>query len=250
MTTQEVLSGSRFVTVIKNLVKNQGITLEVGSDFNALREALKAQPERQCLAPRFDPEVSAINESTGFWVLGRSRTGEVVHTQAMRTVDLGGRTLSGYLDEYFRDFTPAGYAIDFPRSRYRGAPGSRMIAGKVCYHGELWLKGGPGGFRGAGLTAVLARLALVKALLKWAPDYVFGFMFPLAACKGLAAREGYMHTEPGSLYWSVSGQQRPLETWTVWMSREDIRHILQIPPIDLFDELEADQRRREAAKAA
>ncbi|WP_420345348.1 hypothetical protein [Pelagibius sp.] len=250
MTTQEVLSGSRFVTAIKELVKDQGLTLEIGSDFTALREALKDQPERQGLAPRFDPDVSEIDEASGFWILGRSKTGEVVHTQAMRMVDLGGRTLSGYLDERFRDFTPAGYAIDFSRSHYRGAPGSRMIAGKVCYHGELWLKGGPGGFRGAGFTAVLARLALVKALLKWAPDYVFGFMFPLAACKGLAAREGYMHTEPGSLYWAVSGRQRPLETWTVWMSRADIRHILQIPPTDLFYELEAEQSRRQAVKAA
>jgi hypothetical protein len=76
------------------------------------------------------------------------------------------------------------------------------------------------------MSAALARLALVMCLLKWAPDFVFGFIFPLAACKGLAAREGYMHTEPGSLYWAVSGQSEKMEIWTVWMSREDIRHIL------------------------
>ncbi|NIA68659.1 hypothetical protein HBA54_08650 [Pelagibius litoralis] len=250
MATKDRLTGSRFVSTITELVDDQGITLETGSDFSFLQKALKDQPERNALAPRFSPQGNDLNEETAFWILGRDPQGEIVHTQAVRTIDLEGLTLASYMDAQFRDFTPAGYGIDMRRSQYRGAPGSRMIAGKVCYHGELWLKGGPGGYRGAGMTAILARLAMAISLEKWSPDYVFGFMFPLAACKGLAAREGYMHTEPGSLYWAVPGQREKMEVWTVWMGREDIRHILQIPPTSLFEQLEASQLRSRREKAA
>lgn len=247
MSINDVFAGSLFVSAIVDLIATRGITLEFGSDFSEFQEALKDQPERHSLSPRFDPRSNDLDEETAFWITGRDAQGEIVHTQAVRTVDLGGLTLGSYLAAKFRDFTPADYAIDKSQSRYRGAPGSRAIAGKVCYHGELWLKGGPGGYRGAGMTAVLARLAIVTSLLKWAPDYIFGFMFPLAACKGLAAREGYMHTEPGTLYWALPGQEELMEIWTVWMGREDIRHLLHIPPAALFEQLEAGHRRREKA---
>ena len=248
MIINDVLTGCRFVSTIADLVAAQGLTLEIGSDFSAFQQALKEQPERNALAPRFDPELNDLNENSAFWMLGRNPQGEIVHTQAMRIIDLEGLTLATYMDASFRHFTPAGFGIDKSQSHYQGSPGSRAIAGTVCYHGELWLKGGPGGYRGAGMTAVLARLALVMALMKWAPDYVFGFMFPLAACKGLAAREGYMHTEPGTLYWALPGQREKMEIWTVWMSRDDIRHILTIPPTALFEQLEtAQERQREKA---
>lgn len=250
MAINDVIAACRFISTITDLVESQGISLEVGSDFSDFREYLKDQPERNPLAPRFDPEINDLNESTAFWILGRSLQGEIVHTQAVRTLDLDGMNLAAYLGQQFRSFTPAGFAIDKCRSCYRGSPGSRVIAGTVCYHGELWLKGGPAGLRGAGMTAVLARLALVMSLIKWAPDFVFGFMFPLAACKGLAAREGYMHTEPGTLYWALPGKQEQMEIWTVWMGREDIRHILHIPPAALYAQLEHQRTDHQRERAA
>ena len=168
----------------------------------------------------------------------------------MRRIDLEGGTLATYLSERFCEFTPAALQIDQDASRYQPAPGSRSIRGQVCYHGELWLKGGPSGFRGAGMTALLARLAMVMGLVKFAPDYIFGFMFPIAACKGLAAREGYMHTEPNSLLWSVPGETKLVEEWAVWMAQDDIRHLLTIQPQDLFEQLEAAYQTGKKVQAA
>ncbi len=250
MITKETFLGCGFISTIVELVAARGVTLEVGSDFSALEQILKTQPQRNALAPKFDPQISELSEATAFWVLGRDSYGEVVHTQAVQTIDLQGSTLAAYLEKRFCEFVPANYRIDTAQSRYCSAPGSRTIAGSVCYHGELWLKGGPGGYRGAGMTAVLARLAMVLSLMRWSPDYVFGFMFPLAACRGLAAREGYMHTEPGSIYWAVPGQTDALEEWAVWMSREDICHILQIPPENLFAQLEGGRHLHGSEKAA
>ena len=247
MTSQDIFTASRFIATIAELVRTQGVSLEVGSDFAVFQRALRSQPERGALAPRFDPETNSLSESTALWILGRDPQGEVVHTQALRLIDLEGLTLARYLENRFRDFSPGSYRVNVEKSRYRSAPGSRSIAGTVCYHGELWLKMG---YRGAGMTAVLARLALVMALLKWSPDFIFGFMFPLAACKGLAAREGYMHTEPGSLFWALPGGSEDLEAWTVWMGRDDIRHILEIPPQRLFQQLERSQRPSQRERAA
>lgn len=250
MITKETFLGCRFVSTIVELVAARGVVLEVGSDFSAFEKALKAQPERNVLAPKFDPQTNDLGEGSAFWILGRDPYGEVVHTQAVQVIDLEGSTLASYLEKRFCDFVPAGHRIDAGKSRYCPAPGSRAIAGRVCYHGELWLKGGPAGYRGAGMTAVLARLAMVLSLMRWSPDYVFGFMFPLAACRGLAAREGYMHTEPGSIYWAVPQQAETLEEWAVWMSREDIRHIMQIPPDNLFAQLEESRMQARSDKAA
>lgn len=250
MTKHDSVLASRFIAGITELVGNQGLTLEVGSDFHCLEKILKEQPLRNPLAPKFDPRRNDLDASTAFWIVGRDPQGEMVHTQAMRLIDLEGSSLASFLEERFCEFMPAGFEIRAEDSRYRSAPGSRSLTGKLCYHGELWLKGGPGGYRGAGMTAVLARMAMAMSFLRWAPDYVFGFMFPLAACKGLAAREGYMHTEPGSIFWALAGEDQDLEEWTVWMSRDDIRHILEIPPQHLFEQLEAAQRRQPRDRAA
>ena len=239
MSIQDIFKASQFIFDITKIVQERGIKLEVGSDFEAFQAAIGTQPERNDLAPKFNPKGNIFGENDAFWIKGTDTSGEVVHTQAMRRIDLEGGTLATYLSERFCEFTPAAFQIDEDASRYQPAPGSRSIRGQVCYHGELWLKGGPSGFRGAGMTALLARLAMVMGLVKFAPDYIFGFMFPIAACKGLAAREGYMHTEPNSLLWSVPGETKLVEEWAVWMAQDDIRHLLTIQPQDLFEQLEA-----------
>ena len=237
--THDVFAGSRFISSITELVRAQGITLETGSDFREWREILKGQPERNALAPKFDPERNDLNEATAFWIMGRDPQGEIVHTQAARTIDLGGHSLANYLQASFCEFTPAGYEIDKARSLYRSAPGSRAITGNVCYHGELWLKGGPGGYRGHGLTAALPRLALALAHMAWSPDYMFGLVHPMAACRGLAAREGYMHLEPGGILWQRKDRDEIYDEWMVWMSHSDLEYLLRFPPIQLYEQLEA-----------
>ena len=56
------------------------------------------------------------------------------------------------------------------------------------------------------------------------------------ACKGLAAREGYLHMEPG--VWHAPGESETVAEWLVWMARDDIKYLMQFPPSELFQQLE------------
>ncbi|MDX1402243.1 MAG: hypothetical protein R3245_10000, partial [Kiloniellales bacterium] len=109
------------------------------------------------------------------------------------------------------------------------------ITGRVCYHGELWLKGGPKGYRGKGFSSVLPRLAIALSLMEWSPDFIFGFMYPHSVHNGLPGREGYMHCEPG--VWQTSDARTLSEEWLVWMAREDIERLMLFNPEDLFQNL-------------
>ena len=60
-------------------------------------------------------------------------------------------------------------------------------------------------FRGTGLSSVLGRHAFLTAMLRWNPDYFFGFMSKGLVFKGYSARFGYMHTEPDAIRYVMKG---------------------------------------------
>lgn len=240
MLPKELYASVQYVSAITEIARTCGITLEVGSDFESFREALTAHPDMPPIYPMFDPACSYVDWTNGLWIKGTDSEGEIVHTQALRQLDLSQTTLAEHLKLHRRKYVIQGAAIDPDLSLYTEGSAWHTIRGRVCYHGQLWLKGGPGGYRGKGLTTILPRLALALAYLQWSPDYVFGFMTPKAACGGLSAREGYMHFEPG--IWRVPGDTRKHETWMVWMSREDLAHQMRFPANELYDKLVEPQR--------
>jgi len=248
MTIQDTFNASSFIATIVDLVSTNGITLEIGSDFQVFENALLRQPDRHPIGPLFASKDNKLDESNGFWIIGKDTKAEIVHTQAMRIIELKKQTLASYLDARFLEFIP--YKIDEEKSCYCSTPGARNISGMACYHGELWLKDGAEGYRGGGMTTLLARLALIIGLYRLSPDYIFGFMFSMAACKGLAAREGYMHTDPACIHWCLPGQDKMNETWMVWMNREDIRHLMNNSPVGLYNQFESKKISFQKQKAA
>ena len=239
MPADRLFSEIQFIGAINEIADRNAIDIEVSSDFDAFRELRKTQTDRPPLSPVFDPAVSDLGSKNAFWIKGCNRQGEVVHTQAMRLNDLTGCSLADHLFQRRVAYMPPGISVDIDRSDFGSAPASHFITGDVCYHGELWLKGGHNGLRGGGLTSALPRLALGLALLEWSPDFVFGLVHPLAACKGLAAREGYMHLAPGGILWHQLDDVDVFEEWLVWMSREDIQHVMRFSPMRLYEKLEA-----------
>lgn len=205
------------------------VTLTIGSDFEVYREHLaEGRPDHKLGAP-FDPDLHDLNETNAFWIVGRSSEGKMMHAQAMKLLDNGASSVGEYFRYNFKRFPPPGVDIDYRRSRYRAGPGAQRIKGRVCYHGEVWMGGEPGQYRGSGLSCVLGRFAFMTALQRLSPDHVVGFMLKPVAFKGFAERQGYMHAEPGALRWYTRGAQDPMETFMVYMSEEDIRFVLDMP---------------------
>jgi len=239
MQASQLFKQLQYLNSVQQIAERHGMALEVSNDFEAFHAIRTAQPKRLPISPIFDHEVCDIGPDNGFWIKGTTDSGELVHLQAVRLEDLTGASLGEHLYAHRDVYAPPGVDVDLERSEYSGAPGTQRITGKVCYHGELWLKGGPNGFRGHGLTAALPRLAMALAHMTWTPDFMFGLVHPLAACKGLPAREGYMHLEPGGILWQRKDSDEIYDEWLVWMGHTDLQYLLRFPPLALYEQLEA-----------
>ncbi len=226
MTIHDTFAGAQYTSDIAGIVERTGMELRLGDDFGVYSDIVAAHRPEQPLGEPFDPGVTEINGKNGFWLTGWNRRGDLVHTQAMRRLRLGG-TLADYLSAQFRKFPPPGLEVDFSRSRYRPGPGARRISGTACYHGEAWIRPGDDSFRGTGIIGPLARFAMASALLRWSPDYIFGFISEGLAFRGLVEREGYMHTDPGALKWKLSDGE-VLHGYLCWMAREDMDHMMDL----------------------
>lgn len=219
-----------FLAQAVNIARECGVLLRTGTCFKEYADIVSSGRCHQPVGRPFDHTVNDFHPSSGFWMAGTNPNGELVHTQAIREIDLDGVPLSSYLSRNYVDFPPAGIEIDYGRSSYNPGPSAHRIEGKVCYHGDFWLTGD---YRGTGLANVLARYVLARCQHQWAPDYIIGFMLRQVAFKGLAEREGYMHSEPGALFWHRADIDQTLEAFMVWMAREDTRYLQTIPLEDL-----------------
>lgn len=233
MTIHGLNAEDRFEATSRNMLSRLGVHLTTGSDFEEYRELLAEGRPDHILGAPFDPKVVKLNKRNATWVIGRDDQGRIMHAQAFRLLDLEGGSLAAYLRRSFRDFPPSGLDIDMERSRYKPGPGAKRIAGRVVYHGEVWMGGEPGQFRGSGLSSILGRYAFLTALRKWAPDYMFGFMPKPVAHKGFVERQGYMHTEPFALRWYLKGRPDPLEGFLAYMGLDDLQYILDMPEADI-----------------
>jgi hypothetical protein len=204
------------------------MTLTGGDSVDDFAEIIATHRSEQPLSPPFDPRRSFLPKTNVIWVVGRGKDGRVLHTQALRLLDLCGQTLGAYLSQRFVDFPPGGVDLDLERSWFQPGPGAAMITGRVAYHGEMWLADDPA-YRGRGLIDLLARYAFMMAMLHWDPDHLFGFIKRPTARRGLAEREGYMHSDPYCLNWAVQGQEAQIACNMVWMAQRDLCHVMHVP---------------------
>jgi len=233
MTIQKQLQDAEFISRVTQTVADAGVHIQVGDDFTDYAEIVTEERREQVLGEPFDCTMQYIPQGSGFWIVGRDSQGELVHTQAMKQVDLQGHQLGTYLMDNFRKFPPPWTDLDLAQSHCRPGPSTKRIAGSVVYHGEFFLKPGGEGHRGTGLAGVLARLAMAVAWSRYSPDYVFGFMSRGLSFGGFAERNGYMHCEPNTLTWITKGQTRKMEAFMVHNSREDIDFLMSIPVEDM-----------------
>ena len=230
------------VSSITRELEAAGMRLEIGSDFAAYRRLRNAQRDRGALYPMFDVASSYVDERNAFWVCGFNDRDELVHTQAIRSLDMNDMTLGQHINTHRHKYITPNSTPDPDRTFYTQPPALKTITGKVCYHGEFWLSGGEGGHRNQGFTALLSRVVFELALKMWTPDYVFGFVPSILAFKGIPVRYGYMHCEPG--VWLGPNDEITAEEALVWMHRSDIITFLETQPKALSQERRMPERRR------
>jgi hypothetical protein len=234
MLIHNMTCGERFVSSTASVLEHHGIGITLGYDFDEYRKLMgEARPDH-CVGAPFDPDLHDLNDKNAFWMIGQNRHGEIMHTQTLRTLDIGQRTVGDYFLDQFRDFPPPGVPIDMQRSQYRVGPGANRMKGQVAYHGEFWIGGEPGEYRGSGLSSILSRLGFWEALQRWDLDHIVAFMAQAVAFKGLVERAGWMHTDPGALQWYLKEKDTPIDGFMAYLHREDIHFLLDLPEEQKF----------------
>lgn len=216
-----------------DLIRHNGVTIITGSDFEEYRDILSvARPDHQLGVP-FDPERQPLNAENSCWMAGYDAVGNIVHTQALKRLNLEDTSLGEYMTKNLRGFEPPIKNLDYNKSIYRPGPGAKRIRGNVTYHGEFWIGGQPGQFRGTGMCSMLARHAFLTAMLRWDPDYFFGLMSKPLVLKGFAARFGYMHIDPDAIRFAFENAADVFDVVMGYNSNEDLRFVLgmQVPEV-------------------
>ena len=97
MTIQGFDHGAQIFATALQIFNQFELTIEIGSDFNQYRSLLLKHLPQQPLGPPFDPEIHELNAQNAFWLVAKDRDRRVVHTQAMRVLNLQSTTLTDHL---------------------------------------------------------------------------------------------------------------------------------------------------------
>lgn len=220
------------VSSILRDLEEMGMRVEIGDDFSEFRLYRNTQTDRSPVYPMFDVASSYIDKTNGFWVCGFNQANELVHTQAVRLLDMSGGSLGQHMNIHRHKYITPNSTPDPDLTFYSGPRGLKTITGRVCYHGEFWLPArGLGGPRSQGMTPLLSRLLFEVMHRTWQPDYVFALVPKQLGSRGAHLRYGYNHCEPGR--WIGPDQQVTEEDYMVWMNSEDLSNSLSVAPTSL-----------------
>ncbi|WP_299689998.1 hypothetical protein [uncultured Tateyamaria sp.] len=211
---------TRFADMLRDL-EEMDIQVRIGDDFLEYRALRNAQTDRGPIYPMFDVASSYVDYNNGFWICGFDPSGELIHTQAMRLLDLSGISLAAHLNLHRHKYITPDSTPDPDQTFFAGPDALNTITGSVGYQGDFWLRAkGLGGPRSLGATALLSRLLLEMTVAVWNPSFVFAFVPKPLAAKGAHLRYGYTHCEPGR--WIGPDQQVTDEDYLIWMSSKDL----------------------------
>ncbi len=210
-------------------LEGMGIQVEVGDDFAKYRAYRSQQPDRGPIYPMFDVASSYVDRTNGFWICGFNANGELVHTQAVRLLDLSGISLATHLNDHRHKYITPDTTPDPNCTFYSGPEALQTITGQVCYQGDFWLRAhGLGGPRSQGATALLSRVLFEIMVGTWNPSFVFALVPKRLGAKGAHLRYGYTHCEPGR--WLGPDQQVTEEDYLIWMGARDMANMLAPVP--------------------
>lgn len=215
------------IASIEDALRSNDIIIKVSSDFNEYRRLRKPQLTQRPIYPMFDVGCSYIDEKNAFWIAGFKQSGELIHTQAMRFIELGDTTLDDHFQRQQLKYLTPNLVQNPENVRFEVLGGADLIKGKVCYHGDFWIAPLGRKEHSIEISNWLSRLILGLSDAVWKPDFVFALSSARNVFKGIAARLYYFHSVPG--VWLDENDTVVSEEWLGWMTSSDIASLLRSP---------------------
>ena len=227
--SQISFSASRYIANFDREAQELGITLTVSTDFEEFINCCEATPERLPPKPLFDPSESDLTPDNSFWIKGVTSCGEIAHMQAFKLTDLQSGTITQHLSASRKLYYDESLGIDLNKSNFVVNSQTEQVTGRVCYHGELWLKPGKNGFRKKGLSIKLPRMGIMLAFATWNPDYIYSLPSIAVSLNGLISQYGYHHLLPDGIQWGLKKSDDKIYKYLAWSSHSELSEMLQHP---------------------
>lgn len=235
--TQHVDSVRQEIELIKRELITRGIHLRVGRDFDVFCQHIQRSSQRATVHSQFDPKGNMDGAKDAFWICGFDADGELVQTQAAHLLDLRKSTISNHIKLHVANYFPKVPDLIHSSIKAKLGPKASKIQGMIAYHGEMWLAPG---YRDKGTAALVTRLGILLVVQEWNPDAMFGLMNWSLACSGFNMRIGYLHSEPMTLGWERRSNGAEHQVWLVYLEREDISFLRDLPIVEFASLLESD----------
>lgn len=224
------------ITELTRELRRRGMFMRIGKNFETFLAAIDRTPNRSSVHEQFDPSGNMDGACDAFWICGYDDDGELLHTQAAQLLDLRDSSISTHIQQHTHNYFPKKPPVINSTIKATKGPKGSKINGMVSYHGEMWLRED---HRDQATAAIAIRLGLMLMLREWNPDAVFGLMSWSLACQGFNMRIGYHHSEPLALSWDRMDKAAQHQLWLVYLEREDMHFLMQLPILEFSTALSA-----------
>ncbi|SDR45179.1 hypothetical protein SAMN05519103_03310 [Rhizobiales bacterium GAS113] len=208
----------RFFSRADQETKGRGVSLSFAS-LDDLVEVNKSNSETwRPLFPIFNPNLSGITSETGFALLGRDSSGEVVVTQAARFYDWDDACLFDEVTSLRMFYADTKAAFERGDRCEIATPIAHGISGHVVFSGGGWYRRD---YRGKGFSVILPRISRAYAFTRWNSDFTISIMADAVVAGGMAQRCGYTNIELGTVDF-VGSPLGAVRGALVWMGSKQL----------------------------
>lgn len=190
-------------------------------EFARLRQELRGK----VISPMFDPQVSGLDATSGFWMGTWDGEGRCVALNAFRLDHVEPNLAQWALGWMVGLYIRRGELILPSHITPPAATRAEQVRGRVAYHGEAWID--PKNLRVRDAVEVLPLLGMLLAFIKWSPDAIWAVCSEAMAKRGVATRFGYTHLERSFLSWEWLPEGADAVEWLALMERRDLEFLIQ-----------------------
>lgn len=208
----------RFFLWADSAARDRGVTLSFGS-LQDLIDVNRANSDSwRPLVPVFDQALGGVTPETAFVLIGRSKDGEVVATQAARLYEWPETSLKEEATSLRMFYADPGAAFARNDRCEITAPIAEKITGRVIFSGAIWYRRD---FRGKDLGTILPRISRAYAFTRWQSDFTIGMLGDAVIAGGLAERAGYTRVERSCIR-LVAAPLGEMRCGLAWMQSDEL----------------------------